>query len=440
MTIPVYLQIVAITGAAVVDPSSGEVSRGQTLVIDGPRITAVGPAVAIPPRARRIDGRGKFVVPGLWDMHVHMDVPGGRALLPLYVAQGVTGVRDMNGDLATLRRWQREVDQGSMPGPRMWLSGPYLAGNPVPLPHLLVRTPQDAERAIDSLAALRVDFVKVHNGMPPAAYFAAARAARRRGLTFAGHVFPPLTPEAASDSGQRSQEHLSGMMNDCTPADSLAIGAAHPIQRFLFGECARAPMRAVADRLAKNGTWVTPTLIVQTSLGPLRSPLTANDTMHAYFTDSMRVLLPLIMPYPPSPTTAQTDAGRRLLELRLALVGELHRAGVPILAGTDAPLPPSYPGRGVHDELALLVRAGLTPMAALRTATWEPARYLAATDSLGRVAAGMVADLVVLDADPRDDIANTRRIHLVIARGRVYDAAARRAMYAQAKREVAASR
>jgi hypothetical protein len=433
MIVALASQLLVITHATVIDPGTASTRRDMTIVVRGSRIEQVAPSasVRVPAGARVIDGTGKYVVPGFWDMHVHMDVPGGRALLGLYVAQGVTGVRDMDGDLARLRGFQREVAAGTIPGPRMVVSGPYLVGQRVPIPHIPVRTPEEAVAGVDSLAKLGVDFIKVHNAMPAPAYFAAAREARRRGLVFAGHVFPPVTPQQASDSGQRSLEHLTGFPNPCAGTDSAVIAGALPIQRFLLGPCSTQDQRPVHARLARNGTWITPTLIVQTEI--TQPHVVPNDSLLHYFSDSLQALWRLMMPAMPSVPASAIEAGRLLFSKRMGLVKALHEAGVPILTGTDAPLRASPPGFGLHDELALLVRAGLTPMAALRTATFEPARYLAATDSLGTVAAGRLADLVLLDADPLANIVNTRRISLVVANGRPYGAAARRALFEAAQ-------
>ncbi len=428
------LQLIAIAHATVIDPATGTSRPDMTVLVRGTRIEAVGASrsVRVPVGTRVIDATGKFLIPGLWDMHVHTDVPGGRALLGLYVANGVTGVRDMDGDLARLRAFQRDVAAGSLPGPRMVVSGPYLAGQRVPLPHVLVRTPEEAVAAVDSLARLGVDFVKVHNGMPPAAYFAVAREARRRKMVFAGHVFPPVTPLQASDSGQRSLEHLSGFPNVCAGDDSAVIAGGTPLQRFLLGPCTREDQGRTFARLAANHTWVTPTLIVQTEV--VNPTVVPNDSLRHYFGDSLQALWRLMLPSQPNASPAVVAAGGRLFEKRLALVKALHGAGVPILVGTDAPLRASPPGFAVHDELALLVRAGLSPLEALRAATSNPASYFAATDSLGSIAAGRVADLVLLEADPLADIANTRRIRVVVANGRPYEEPARRALFTDAQR------
>ncbi|MGQ0646572.1 MAG: amidohydrolase family protein [Gemmatimonadaceae bacterium] len=429
------LQLVAITNTTVVDPSSGRIHPGQTIVIRGVRVELVAAAnqARVPQNATVIDGRGKFVIPGLWDMHVHNDVPGGDGLLPLYVAHGVTGARDMDGRLAVLRSWQREISVGSRVGPRMVISGPYVVGARVPLPHVFAGTSAEGAAAVDSLIGLGVDFIKVHNGLTPSAYFAVARRARERGIAFAGHVFPPVTPLQASDSGQRSQEHLSGFPNECSVTDSVRFASAHPLHRFLMGNCTQVPQFPIYQALAHNGTWITPTLIVQRSVVEFRTPVALGDRLSQFYNDSLMALLAVVMRVPQNPTAAERELGAAVYERRITMAGALARAGVPLLTGSDTPVAPALPGEAIHEELGLLVRGGLTPAQALRAATWEPARYLGATDSLGTVAAGKLADLVVLDANPLADIANVRRIHVVIANGRVFDRSARAQLIERAK-------
>lgn len=429
------LQLIAISHVAVIDPATASITRDQTVVISGTRIHSVGPAAstAIPAGARAIDGRARYVIPGLWDMHVHTDVPGGRTLLSLFLVHGVTGVRDMNGTLPSLRGWQREITSKTLAGPRMVVSGPYIAGQRVPLPHVVARNAAEAPQAVDSLARLGVDFIKVHNALTPGALFAVAREAKKRRMTFAGHVFPPVTPLQASDSGQRSLEHLSGFPNECRGGDSARFAAALPLQRFLLGTCTSAPQRGVYERIARNETWVTPTLIVQKPLATLRPPVVRGDRVSEFYNDSLLALMGMVLPLPANAPEAARAAGEALLEKRMALAADLARAGVPLLIGTDAPLAPALPGEGVHEEMALLVRAGLTPAQALRAATWEPARYLGATDSLGRVASGQVADLVVLEANPLEDVASVRRIAAVVANGQLYTRTELDALLASAK-------
>jgi imidazolonepropionase-like amidohydrolase len=237
----------------------------------------------------------------------------------------------------------------------------------------------------------------------------------------------------ASDSGQRSQEHLSSFPNECTAQDSTAFAAAIPLQRFLLGTCTREPQAAIYARIARNNTWITPTLTVQVPLAEMKAPAAPGSETASYYSDSLLALMRMVMPLPTNVPAAALEAGRAMFAKRVAMVGAMRREGIALLAGTDSPIAPSPPGLALHDELELLVKGGLTPLDALRSATIEPARYLAATDSLGSIAPGKVADLIVLDADPTADVRNARRIHLVLAHGVAFDSTARAAMIASVK-------
>lgn len=417
---------IAIEHVGVVDATDSLPRPDQTVVIRGNRIVAVVPAsqAHIPDGARRIDGRGRFLIPGLWDMHVHTALTGGRALLPLYVANGVTGVRDMGGAWADLVAMRDDIRRGRVPGPRMVLSGPYLEGGDQPIPHILTRTAEEGRAGVDSLIALGVDFVKVHGQLRPETFYAIARRARERGIPFAGHVSRATGAANAADSGQRSIEHLLAVPVPCTPAESLALQPRYTVQGAV-GRCSSADLAPLYARFARTGTWVTPTFTAawEVAVWPTRD--VPGDTLAHYLPEAVRSYVAGIFPMPDSIPPGADSVGRAMFALRLAQVAAMRRAGVHVLAGTDAPLRNSPPGFGLHEELALLARGGLTPREALEAATLEPARFLGAQDSLGRVAAGMVADLVLLEANPLRDILNTRRIVAVVADGRLYAGAER---------------
>jgi imidazolonepropionase-like amidohydrolase len=410
---------VAFTHVTVIDGSDSLPRWDQTVVVRGNRIVAVGPsrATSPPARSRVVDGRGKFLVPGFWDMHVHTDVPDGRDVLALYVVNGVTGVRDMAGRWEVLASWKREIQERRLLGPRIVASGPYLEGGDVPIPHLEIRSPNDASPAIDSLIRLGVDFVKIHGQLTPESYFAAARAARQRGIPFAGHVPGRVSAEEASDSGQHSLEHMLAIPTPCTRAESTALAPRYRVQAVL-GRCTGASLQPLMARFVRNGTWVVPTLVAQYEIAEWPRRALPGDAFGRYLPDTLRRYVAAIFPMPGDVPPGAEGVGRRLLSKRLALVGEMYRAGVGVLAGTDAPLRNSPPGFGLHSELELLVQAGLTPFEALRVATLEPARFLGRLDSLGTVAVGKLADLVLLDADPLRDIRNTRRVAAVVLDGR----------------------
>jgi hypothetical protein len=453
-TAPTPGDTLALTHAAVVDVEGGHIVPDQTVLVSGGRIAAVGARVAVPAGARVVDARGKYVIPGLWDMHVHA-AREGRALhfWPLFLANGVTGVREMGSYLDSLQHWRARAHAAGPDAPRIVWSTPMLDGVPTSWVHGFgVPDAAAARAAADSMRRLGFDFLKVYDRLPRDAYFALAAEAKRHAIPFAGHVPESVSAAEASDAGQRSLEHIgSAVYLACVPGGEALLEAFLDAQKRL-GAAADSARRARArffaaieagpvesacaplfQRLVANGTALTPTLAqAHGALAP--------DSLAA---DPRRRFVP--------PALAERwragrgDAAdeefrtrRRLEAGAWKLVGMAHAAGVRILAGTDASDEPYvFAGSGVHDEMALLVRAGLTPAEALRAATLEPARYLAATDSLGTVARGKVADLVILDADPLADVANVRRIHAVLTRGRLIDAAERARLLERAAAEAA---
>lgn len=413
--------VVAFTHVSVIDGRDSTPRRDQTVIVRGNRIivSAAAGTTRVPANARVVDGRGKFLIPGLWDMHVHTVTVAGRELLSLYVANGVTGVRDMAGDWSTITTWRREIARGSLAGPRIMASGPYLEGGDVPIAHILTRTPEEGRAGVDSLIGLGVDFVKVHGQLTPATYFAIARRARERGIAFAGHVSRAVGSAAASDSGQRSIEHMLAIPAPCTPAESVALAPRFPVQGAL-GRCSSEDLAPLYERFVRNHTWVTPTFTAAVEIASWPSRSLPGDSLAHYLPDTLKKFVAVLFPMPDSIPAGADAVGRAMLAKRMAQVAAMNRAGVRILTGTDAPLRNSPPGFGLHEELVLLSRGGMSNFEVLRAATWEPARYFG-NDSLGTVEVGKFADLVLLDANPLDDIRNTRRIAAVMANGRFID-------------------
>lgn len=420
---------IVITGVTVIPMNGHAPLADRTVVIENRHITAIRERgrVAIPRDAAVIDGTGNFLIPGLWDMHVHTTVPGGDVLLSLYVVNGVTGVRDMNDSFPLVKQWRSQIANGTLVGPRLVASGPYLEGGFVPIPHIAVRTPEAARAGVDSLARLGVDFVKIHNRLSRASYFAIADEVRKRHWVYAGHLPDSVTIVEAAEAGQRSLEHLFGFPSVCAESEAAALAPAHPIQRFL-GACAATDPRESFRAVGRAGAWVTPTLVVNYPVATLPDTVFGSDSTNRYRSPALLRLQKMMMTMPRNVPPEAGIVGRRIFAKRVALVGILHQAGVALMTGTDAPGFNAFPGFSLHDELALFVDGGLTPLEALRTATVEPARYLGATDSLGTVEPGKLADLVLLDGNPLADIHNTRRIAAVIANGRLIDAKARRSL------------
>lgn len=422
--------LTAFTHVSVIDARDSLARIDQMVLVRGNRIlvSASFATTRIPLGARIIDGRGKFLIPGLWDMHVHTVTVGNEngRLLSLFVGNGVTGVRDMASEWATIKRWRADIARGAMTGPRIVASGPYLEGGDVPIPHLLTRTPDEGRAGVDSLVALGVDFVKVHGQLTPPVYFAIARRARERGIPFAGHVSRTVGSAAASDSGQRSIEHLLAIPAPCTPAESLALAPRFPVQGAL-GRCSSEALAPLYARFVGNDTWVTPTFVAQVEVANWPTRSVPGDSLAHYLPQTLRTFVAQLFPMPDSIPVGAERAGRAMLAKRMAQVATMRRAGVHVLTGTDAPLRNSPPGFGLHEEMLLLVRGGMSPFDVLRAATSEPARFLG-LDSLGTVQEGKLADLVLLDANPLMDMRNIRRISGVMANGRYYDAAQRRAL------------
>ncbi|HEX9128782.1 MAG TPA: amidohydrolase family protein [Gemmatimonadaceae bacterium] len=437
-----------VTHVAVVDVIAGSLQTDMTVEIRGRTIAAMtaGGPVRIPRRATVIDGRGKYLIPGLWDMHVHTTWPPGleRISLPLMVANGVLGARDMHsGAMSLIVSLKRSVANGSQIGPRLFVAGPAVDGPSSYLPgSRVVHTADEARDAVRQLKAGGVDFIKVYSSLPKELYFAVASEAKKEGISFVGHVPYPVTAAEASDAGQRSMEHLTevdvGTSSEEAKLKAEEVEAmdqkrgSTPDADRLTATYDSAKAAALFARFRRNDTWQVPTLVVLYQPGRLaRGGHPTDDSLAAYIPKALRDYWHSL----PPEFAAKMGA---LYRVHADLTGQINRAGVSILAGTDCPNPYVYPGFSLHDELGLLVRAGLTPAEALRTATINPARFLGLTDSLGVVTTGKVADLVLLDGNPLRDIANTKRIRDVIQGGHLLDRGALDRLLARAKALAAA--
>ena len=277
---------------------------------------------------------------------------------------------------------------------------------------------------MDSLIALGVDFIKVHSQLNAESYFAIARRARERGVVFAGHVPRVVGAAAASDSGQKSIEHMLAIPVPCSVSDSIALAPRFTVQGAI-GRCTTESLVPLYAKFVRNGTYVTPTFTAMVEVASWPSRSVPGDTVAHYLPQAVRDYVAQIFPMPDSIPPNADSVGRALLAKRLQQAEAMRSAGVHVLTGTDAPLRNSPPGFGLLEEMTLLARGGMSPINVLRAATVEPARYLGMLDSAGTIAAGKRADLVLLDANPLDDIGNVRRIAAVVANGRVFAGADR---------------
>ena len=445
-------KVLALTHVTVIDVTGGPVLPDSTVVVTGNRITTIGTTgkVAVPKDAQLIDSSGKFMIPGLWDMHVHWYE---RDYYSLFLANGVTGIRMMWG-LPSHHQLRKEIEAGQFLGPRMVIASAIIDGaTPYWRGSISVHTPEEAKEAVDKEQQAAADFIKVYSLLPREPYFAIAAEAKKLGIPFVGHVPEAVSAEEASDAGQKTFEHLTGILPACSSqekqlleaaqgdlADMLASGKPSftgPRQRALR-EARLAgydPGKAAQlfARFKKNGTWQCPTLTVLRSLAYQDQDSFRDDARLKYMPRSVRATWKGDNTAIQGKSQEDYAFGRREFEKDIQLVGAMSRAGVDIIAGTDVLNPFCFPGFSLHDELELYVKAGLSPMEALRAATANPARFLGREKDLGTVESGKLADLVLLDANPLDNINNVRKISALVYDGNYYSKAALNGMLAKAE-------
>ncbi|AXQ29966.1 hypothetical protein D0B54_15335 [Solimonas sp. K1W22B-7] len=442
--------------ASLVDVEGGTTRPQFTVLVEDGRILAVGPdrSIVLPPDTVRIDAQGLWMIPGLWDMHVHL-LRAGRpeTHFPALIAHGVTGVRDMGGNFSfdEIRALRADIAAGRRTGPQIVAAGPILDGPQAQLPSISVALsgPDAARLEVARLRREGADFIKVFNGLPRDSYYAIAAAAEQQGLPFAGHVPMSVTAREASAAGQRSIEHLFNVLFACSSREqeliAMKLRARAPGEAGQRRQLRREYLRGVLDStdatrarelfdlFASNGTWQVPTLVKRRAYA-LPDPSMARDPRLRYIPRSQRAWWdPRQDRQLQSRSAEDSVIERRYYDQDRALIAPMLRAGVPFLAGSDSGDPYTFPGFSLHDELELLVRNGMTPLLALQAATLGPARFLGRGD-IGGIAAGMRADLVLLGADPLADIRNTRALRGVMAGGRYYDEAGLKGLLEQAER------
>ncbi len=423
------VSVVIIHDVTVIDVTGAPAQPHRTVIVREGRIeeiasSAMGMGGKLP--GVHVDGSGKFMIPGLWDMHVHMVFgtwfPRGKEItLPVFVANGVTGVRDMGGELDVLRQWRKEIAAGTLIGPRMIISGPMLDGPQPRFPSsIAVSSPEDGRHAVDDLKRRGADFIKLQSLIPRDAVFAIADEARQQHITFVGHVPDSVRASEASNAGQKSFEHLIGIFEGSSPLEDEFLKGAKNETKFLSSY---DPVRASAlfALLAKNHTWQCPTLVWELGGNLIDETDFAGDVRAKYVPAYWKEVTwkrfkdEILHDF----NTDDLATRKRFVQKELEVVNAMHRAGVQFLAGTDTP-PGVYifPGSSLHEELQRFVAAGFTPMEALQTATLNPAKFFGIEDQLGTIEKGKLADLVLLEANPLDDIRNTQKIAAVIVNGR----------------------
>jgi hypothetical protein len=416
----------------VIDATGATAKPDMTVVIIGDRITTLGKSrkVRVPANAQVVDATGKYLIPGLWDMHVHVfrnasQRPPNEYYFPLFIANGITGVRDMWTKLdkvAQVELWRKQFTERPGTVPRFGAVGTIVDGLPATWPNSdTVSTADEARRMVDTLKAGGVDFVKVYWNLSREAYFAIADQTKKQRIPFAGHVPISVSALEASDAGQRSIEHLDGISLACSTEEER-LSKIKPsdlppgkYQQQVFDTYDEQKCARLFSHFAKNSTWQVPTLSIFQRFNIDPNTL-ANDERLKYIPMAEREEWKRFITRLEKRTLEQN--AQRRLQVAFKLIGGMRRAGVEFMAGTDLGNEYLYPGFSLHDELVLLVQAGLTPMEALQAATQNPAKFLGRLDSLGTIEKGKIADLVMLDANPLEDISNTRRINAVVVNGR----------------------
>ncbi len=432
-------QPVVLTHITVIDMTGASPKSDMTIIINGNLITALGKSnkIRVPQNAQVVDARGKFLIPGLWDMHVHLQA---TTPFPLFIANGVLGVRHMGGNLKQVYQWREQVRQGKLLAPRIVACGSVVDNKDEPEDVISVLTAAEGREAVSINKKQGADFIKIYDGVSREAYFALVEEAKKQGITFAGHVPIAVNSFEASNAGQKSFEHLTNILRSSSTLEpdvieqtvkatfkpsgkpnnfsdiAARIAVRSKIELETFSE---QKARLLFALLVKNHTWQVPTLVALKSRTYADDFAGTSDPRMKYITQEE------LENWKPENNFFLKFRTPEFIEVRKTedkkddeLVGEMHKAGVPFMTGTDIPAAYLYTGFSLHDELALLVKDGFTPMEALQAATINPAKFLGLEKSLGTIEKGKFADLVLLDANPLERIAITKKISAVIVNGR----------------------
>ena len=441
---PFALSQLALTHVNVIDVRDGSTKPDATVLIVGSRIDEVvsGEHIRLPRHTRIINAQGKYLIPGLGDMHVHTlwDSARPTTFFPLFLANGVTGGREMGGPMPATDqvRWRNQVATGALLGPRLVVSGPFVDGpHPIWPGSIKVSTAEDGKEAVDSLKVADVDFVKVYTGVPRSAYFGIVDEAHKDHIPFVGHVPVYVGADEASNSGQKSIEHLMGILlyssskSEELKADLMKGVNVNQLNNQMVDTYDVGRAATLFALFAKNGTWQVPTLTIRHARPYLAELRAADDPRLKYMpkdiVDSWGPKIDARQPTDPAILASR----KRLFQKELEVVGSMHRARVKLMAGTDTPGLYDFPGFSLHDELGFMVQASLTPLEALQTATINPAEFLGLSNTNGTLEEVKIADLVLLNANPLVDIANTTRIEALVSAGRFFDRRALDALLAK---------
>jgi imidazolonepropionase-like amidohydrolase len=400
----------AIVGGTLIDGTGKAPVADSTVVIEGSRITAAGPRaeIKIPRGATRIDARGKFVLPGLWDMHAHLfQIEFG----PVYLAAGVTTVRDVGNEFEYATRFRDAFNHGRGLGPRMLLAG-YIEGkNSDHSFDVQVDTPEEARRAVERYKNAGFEMIKIRDNIKPDLLKVIADEAHRLSMTLTGHVPKAMNVIQAVEAGMDQISHINFLspvfVSKAVKEDEIATAPFDP-------ESPEA--KQAIDVLKKHGTVIDPTIVtLELQVRTTDKPISSFEPGAAKVAPQMIEHLDNIG-YPP----IAAPQIRKAMNQLLGILRALHKEGIPVVAGTDV----TIPGHSLHRELELYVKAGFTPLEAIQSATIVPARAMKLDKEAGTIEAGKRADIIIVDANPLESISNIRKLNTVVTGGRAYDCAA----------------
>ena len=434
-----------ITHASLVDAVHNQVIKNRLVAISGQRISAIDTMSRLGryKALRYVDAKGQYLIPGLWDMHIHLRggkqlVAANKKLLPLFLVNGITTVRECGGDMTdSVLQWRKMIEAGTLAGPKIYTAGRKIDGpNPTWAGSIAVQTAADVSRALDTLQQLGVDFVKVYDSkISREAYLETIGQAQQRGLTVTGHM--PFTVELreAVDAGLDASEHLYYVFKACSAKEDSITEVVRqtehstaPLGLFgalpaLYNSFDNAKAHALFAYLAKQHCAVVPTLAVSNTLQHLAENDHASDTLLQYIDPGIQATYAQRFNSARRQTAATHAFMQQFEEKATAMVPQLYAAGVMVLAGSDCGASNSfvYPGTSLHDELKLMVAAGLTPAQALCTSTVNGSAFMKAGAVYGSLGAGKSSDLVILAANPLENINAIDQISFVLAHGKLYD-------------------
>lgn len=430
----------------IVNVETGEITADQNIVINNSRIYSVSTGIIsnLYSFDEIVDAKNQYVIPGMWDMHAHPDDPElwrmepatkkKDLLMPLFVINGVTGIRDMAGSIELVKRWREMGQRGELLVPTIFAGGPLLDGpNPMWDGSVGINNPEHVPVIVDSLINSGVDFLKVYSLLPRDIYFALADYANKIDYPFVGHVPFDVKPSEAAVTGMKSQEHLLEILNEAVanPERLNEFNETHRgFERYAAKNNYRidhfdeSKMDSLNQLFVKHDIWHTPTLSMWYKNAWFEEEVVNDDSLIQYLPPYLRKYwTPGVndhLNYRNNSLFIQTK--KNLFDKYLKIVDQMNKAGVKLLAGTDTGANPlCIPGVGVHNELKMLVKAGLTPLEALQTATLNPTLFLEIDNDYGTIETGKKADLVLLNNNPLENISNIRTIESVIHHGQLID-------------------